>query len=92
MVEVHTFLPAGAQSLGSRRVSQVRVGLLVRPGELVALLAVVYHVGRQFVAQLLKVNAQYRLAVLVLALRHTLRKQPRYLVYVRACYVKALHL
>ena len=82
MVEVHTFFPARAQRLVGRRISQVCVSFLVRPSELVAFLALVYHVGRQFVTQFLEVNAQHRLAILIFVFRYALRKQPRNLVYV----------
>ena len=82
MVEVHTFFPTWAQRFSGRHISQMCMNLLVRPCELIAFFALVYHVGRQFVTQFLEVNAQHRLAILIFVFRYALRKQPRNLVYV----------
>ena len=55
VVEVHTFFTAGSERLCRWRVRQVCVRFLIRPRELVALLALVNHVGGQLIAQLLEV-------------------------------------
>ena len=91
MVEVYAFFPTRAQRLVGWRVGQVRMGFLVRPRKLITFFSVINHISRQFITQLLKVNAKHRLSVLILALRHTLWKQTRYLVYVRVCYIEALY-
>ena len=55
VVEVHTFLTAGSERLCGRRICQVCVRPLVWPCELVTFLALVNHVGGQFIAQLFEV-------------------------------------
>ena len=82
MVKVNTFFPTRTQGLCGRCICQMCMSLLVRPCELIAFFALVYHVGRQFVTQFLEVNAQHCLAILIFVFRYALRKQPRNLVYV----------
>ncbi len=68
------------------------MSLFVRPCELITFLTIVNHIGRQLITQFVEINPKHNPAVFVLMLSHTLRKQLRNLLNIRASNIKAPHL
>ena len=91
VVKINTVLTARAESHCSRRISQTVCSTLVRPRKLITLFTFADNIIRQFCLKFLKVNSKLCLAVLSLSFCHTVRKQLRYLIYIRANNIFALH-
>lgn len=64
-IEVHRFLTARAQGKIDRLVCKTGSSSFVRPGELIALLAVIERVVRQFRTKFVEVDSQLRLTVFI---------------------------
>ena len=75
VVEIDALLPAGAKGRSNRRIRQQDRLLLVRPSELIPFLVPVNDHSGQFLPQHIKVDGPHDLAVLILRLGQTVRKQ-----------------
>ena len=90
-ISAHRLFTVKTQRLCNRLIRQHNRLFLVRPGELIAFLRTLYHRGRDFLTQHIRINGTHHIAIFVLGFCHCIRKQCSELCEILVRQIRRMH-